>query len=237
MTTNDIPKIDESTMRRLKKLMALAADSAAAPGEAANAMRMAQALMAKYNVTEGAVVSSEIEEFSYKSTKAVSPPPWEGRLIAELCRAFGARCYWSGGAGFRGFRDKGHWHVLAEKRQLLLIQYAFDVIRRQLIRDRAKFVATLPEWMTRPRKAAEGDAFGLAYVKQLSKKISTFSGQDERVTRALEAKITEICGGNKLKNRVPNASDAARQAGAAAGAGANLHRPMSGAAERLKIGA
>ncbi len=81
MNSPTTPKAaDEGTMRRLRKLLTLASDPAAAPGEAANAMRMAQALMAKHGVTDGDITREQIGEFMFKSTKAVTPPPskWWG---------------------------------------------------------------------------------------------------------------------------------------------------------------
>ncbi len=226
----------EAVMRRLKKLLALAMDPAAAPGEAENAMRMAQKLMAAHGISDGAIASSEIDEFRYQSTKAATPPPWEGALLSQLSRVFGSRCYWESGRGFKGARDKGYWVVLAHKPKLEMIQYAFDVLRRQLIASRAKHVATLPDYWTRPRKAAEGDAFGLAFIEALSKKISEYADQDQRITDALAARIEERCGGGRLKYRPISATEASRQAGAAAGANANLHRATSGSAGFVKIG-
>lgn len=226
---------DEGTMRRLKKLLALAMDSAAAPGEAENAMRMAQNLMRKHAITDGAIASSEIDEFTYASTKAVKPPPWEGRLLSELARAFGSRHYWNPGTGPRGYRIKGHWTVLAHKPQLEMISYAFDVLRRQLMSARSKHVAALPEYWSRPRKADEGDAFGLAFVDALAKKISDYADQDAAITKALADRVQSETGGHKVHTRNPSATDASRQAGAAAGAQANLHR-ATGSETRLKIG-
>ena len=226
---------DEGTMRRLKKLLALAMDSAAAPGEAENAMRMAQNLMRKHGVTDGAIASSEIDEFKYQSSKAKSPPPWEAKLLAQLSRAFGSRCYWDPGRGPKGYREKGYWHVLAHKPQLEMIQYAFDVLRRQLIASRSKYVATLPSYLTRPEKAREGDRFGLAFIEALSAKISTYSDQDAAITKALSERVAEVCGGNKIKQRPIGWSAEAANAGAAAGAQANLPRGTGGEV-RLKIG-
>jgi len=226
----------ESVMRRLKKLLALATDPAAAPGEAENAMRMAQKLMVAHAITDGAIASSEIDQFRYQSTKAKTPPPWEGGLLSTLAKAFGSRCYWEPGRGFKGARDKGYWVVLAHKPQLEMIQYAFDVLRRQLIKARSEFVATLPAYMTRPRKADEGDAFGLGFIRALDAKIIAYSDQPEAVTKALEAKINEICDGKTIKNRNLRAGESAHAAGKEAGSKASLHRATGGSAGHLRIG-
>lgn len=229
---------DDGTLRRLRKLLAMAMDGRGNPAEAENAMRMAQKLMAAHNITEGSLAASEIDEFAYQSSKSVAPPPWETALLRALGRAFGSQYYWTKGSSFdkRGYRTCGHWHIVAPKHQLELIRYAFDVVRRQLIASRAKFVAELPEHYTRPRKAAEGDAFGLAFVEALNKKISDLTDRDPLIDKAIAEHVHRICGGNKLKKRAQVAwTSGAQEAGAAAGAAASLHKPMNGAAARLQI--
>lgn len=223
---------DDGVMRRLKKLLAMAMDGRGNPAEAENAMRMAQKLMAAHGITEGGVAASEVDEFSYQSTKAAVPSPWESALLRCLGRAFGCKHYWVGGRGMKGARDKGHWHVVAAKHQLELIRYAFDVVRRQMIKARAEFVATLPDYYTRPRKAAEGDAFGLAFVDALDKKILALADQDPLVAKAIDEHVLRICGGNTVKRSATIAwTSGAAEAGAAAGAKASIHRPMNGAGE------
>jgi Protein of unknown function (DUF2786) len=213
---------DEGTMRRLKKLLTLASDPAAAPGEAANAMRMAQNLMAKFNITDGAIASSEIGEFELRSTKTATPPPWEGALLGNLCRAFGARNYWCrAGVGTKGV---GSWVVLAHKPQLEMIQYAFEVLRRQLVKQRTAFIATLPPYWTRPQKAQEGDAFGLGFVASLSKKIAVYAEPDAAVRQALDAKIEEVTGGKTFDYKPTRSATDAATRGAQAGAAADVHR-------------
>jgi hypothetical protein len=231
---------DENVMRRLKKLLAMAMDSRANPGEAENAMRMAQKLMAAHNITDGALAASEVDEFAYESSKGDVPNPWESALLHLLARAFGCKHYWVPGFGYRkpGYRNFGHWHVVAEKAKLELIRYAFDVVRRQMLSERSKFVASLPEYYTRPQKAAQGDAFGLAFVQELGKKITTLTDQDPRVVQAIEDHVQRICKGNVVKKKAAVAwTDDAREAGREAGAKANLHRPMNGGADTLRIGA
>lgn len=228
--------VDPAVLRRLQKLLAMASDGRGNPAEAENAMRMAQKLMAAHGVTEGALVAAEVGEFSYQSSKAAVPSPWESALLRLLHRAFGCRHYWSPGRGLKGQRDKGYWHIVAPKHQLELIQYAFDVVRRQLQRERAKFVATLPDYYTRPRKAAEGDAFGLAFVEALSAKVLALADVSPEMTKALEDHVNRVCGGRVAKRSAPLAfTHAATAAGQAAGAQASLHRPMSGGRETLKL--
>lgn len=229
----------EAILRRLKKLLAMATDGRGNEAEAANAMRMAQKMMAAHGITEGALISEEVGEFEYGSTKAKTPPPWEGQLLSQLCRAFGARCYWSPGVGPKGARSKGHWVVIGHKPQLEMIRYAFDVVRRQPISARAAHVATLPEYWTRPRKATAGDEFGLGFVEALKSKITTYADQDERIKAEVDKRITDRTGGRVIRHAQSSYAGMngdARGAGAAAGASASLHRATTGRAETLKIG-
>jgi Protein of unknown function (DUF2786) len=234
MTQTTPPAADEGTLRRLKKLLALGADSAAAPGEAANAMRMAQNLMAKHGLTTGDIVAADITETLIQSTKAVTPPPWEGFLLSEICRAFGARNLWCKGWGPRGAKLKGHHLIIAPKQRIELITYAFEVVRRQLVKARAEYLTTLPVWYTRPMKADHGDQFGLGFVYALSKKISDFADDPLMVTALDEKKAKRTTG--KYENRKLNAGTEALHAGSEAGEAADLHKPMTGREEQLRLG-
>lgn len=231
-------QVPESVMRRLKKLLAMATDGRGNDAEATNAMRMAQKLMAEYNLSQGTLAASEVGEARMGTSRADTPPPWESYLLSEICRAFGARQVWYPGAGPRGYRSKGAHGVVAPKVTLELITYAFDVLRRQLIKARTEYVAALPEWWTRPRKAAEGDAFGIGFVRSLSTKISDYVG-DPAVAEAIKLRHEEIVGDRQAKNKKadrPQSYDA-DVAGREAGKHASLHRAMNGAEEQLRIGA
>lgn len=225
---------DEATLRRLKKLLAMAMDGRGNQAEAENAMRMAQKLMAAHGLTEGALAASEVGETAYVSSKTKIPPPYESAILRVLKKAFGIRHYWTPSHVHRGC---GSWHIVAPKHQLELVRYTFDVVRRQLLKARATFVATLPAHQGRMEKAAQGDAFGIAFVEELEKKILDFANLDPAIEQALEAHVDRICGGNKVKRTSKVTwTHGAVEAGRAAGTQATLHRPMGGRAETLKIG-
>ncbi len=212
MNSPTTPKAaDEGTMRRLRKLLTLASDPAAAPGEAANAMRMAQALMAKHGVTDGDITREQIGEFMFKSTKAVTPPPWESELMQEIGRAFGAKVLWTQGRGPRGARDKGHFIVLAPKPHLEMMKYAFELLRGQLVAQRTAYLRTLPDFYTRPLKAREADTFGLGFVANLSRKISDYAG-DSATKAAIEERAHELCGRPTPEEEKRRADERAKRA-------------------------
>lgn len=224
---------DPAVLRRLQKLLAMASDGRGNPAEAENAMRMAQKLMAAHGITTGALAADQIGEIAYVSSKTKNPPPYETALLYLLRKAFGCRHYWSPSYQHRGL---GQWHIVAPKAQLELVRYAFDVVRRQLLKARAAYVATLPDHLSRMRKAAEGDAFGIAFVEALSNKVLALADVAPEIEQALEDRVQAVCKGhvgNPAKNLAftHNALSAGREAGAQA----SLHRPMSGGRETLKL--
>lgn len=241
MSTTPAEAASDSVLRRLKKLLTLAADPAATPGEAENAMRMAQNLMAKYGVSDKELAQSEVGEFMFKSTKAVTPPVWESDLMWALAAAFGAKLLWYAGRGVRGARDKGHFVVLAPKHNLEMMKYGFEILRAQLVKQRAAYVAQLPRYLTRPEKAREADTFGVGFVQRLRAKISAYRG-DERMEAALEERHRYLMYGEMTQEQIEAlkqlrekrkqkefklGSTAALHAGYDAGAEAHLNRGVA----------
>jgi hypothetical protein len=218
---------DEGVMRRIQKCLALAMDPAAAPGEAENALRMAQNMMKKYGVTDGQIASSQIGEFLIQGSKATTPCPWETDLAWLICHAFGSKLMWSEGYGPKGARTKGWFTFVAHKPQLEMIKYAYELVRRQLVAERTKFVASLPEYWTRPRKAREGDEFGRGFVAALRKKVSDYANP-EGLQKALEDRIEERTGGRKSKDvKEKRGSREAYFGGADKGQHATLNRGVA----------
>ncbi len=220
------PQADEGTLRRIKVMLTLAMDPAAAPGEAENALRMAQNLMKKYGVTDGQISSSEIGEFIIQGSKATTPCPWETDLAWLICSAFGAKIMWAEGYGPKGRRTKGFFTFVAHKPQLEMIKYAYDLVRRQLVSERAKFVTNLPTTWTRPRKALEGDEFGRGFVSALRKKVGDYANP-EGLAKAIEDRIEERTGGKKSKVPTKRGSMDAYYGGSDKGQHATLNRGVA----------
>jgi len=230
-------KIDDGVLRRIKKCLALGTDPRTPPAEAEAAMRQAQKMMALYGVEKGALVASEVGRTMFKSVRAVRPAHWEYLLVSELSRAFGCRILFCEGWGPKGAKSKAHWMIVGLKHQLELINYAVDVVRRQLLKARAEFVSDLPFYQTRPEKAAHADTFCEGYVAAMRRQIHDFALTDEQ-REAIEAKAKSLVDPERkpLTTDSGSGSALAAVAGASAGAKANLHRPMNGGAESIKIG-
>jgi len=236
---------ENPAMRKIRKLLALATNEAAAPGEAANAMRQAQAMMAAHGVTDGSLARESIGEVRVQGTRGQRPAIWETALVYLCCSAFGATPLWARGPkGGQGAADNGYWTFLAPRGQVDLVVYAYTVLVRQLLKARADYVAAHSgrEWVffTRVRKAAEADAFCEGFVSRLKAKVIPLELTDAQKA-ALAAKQLQICGeGAKTTQPSRNGigSLSSQLAGQAAGDKAHFHKATQGsAASTLRIAA
>src|SRR5471030_2191640 len=138
MGTNDKDKL----LRRIRKLMALGTRNSNAH-EAARALRLAQQLMQRHNLSEMDVTLSDISETECLQvyTDAVSIPGWLNALAAVVCMATGCRCWFSwyntaSRTGQSRRRRSLHFYGLNERPEVAL--YVFTVLSRQL-RDATDF--------------------------------------------------------------------------------------------------
>lgn len=225
---------DEGTLRRLKKLLAIAADSRAAPAEAQAAMAQAQRIMAKFGVTELDAESSQIGEQDVLSTSHVKPPAWEGALVGVIDKAFGCKALWCT-SGWKGAMQRARWKFIGLRHNLELASYTFSVLQRQALRARAEFVATLPEWYTRPQKAAQADSFCEGFVANVSRKVYAIALSDVQ-RKAIEKKLNDETTSEARQDfRGGNGGGDAIRAGYEAGEKAQLHKPMPHTQERKTL--
>lgn len=228
-------------LRKIRKLLALATNDAAAPGEAANAMRQAQALMKAHNVTDGTLARESIGQQTVRGTRGQKPAIWENALVQLCCSAFGGCPLWTRGPkGGQGNADNGFWTFLAPRSQVELVVYAYTVLVRQLLNARAKFVEEhAAEWryFTRVQKAAEADAFCEGFVSRLREKVVPMELEEAQL-KAIENKKDELCGPNAKAykpTRNGQGSLDSLLAGAAAGAAAHFHRATTASAPRKQV--
>ena len=97
MNSND-KKSKDNIIKRIKKCLAIAGDSAATSNEAATALRQAQALMREYDLS-----MIDVENADFKITQefmkmARQQPKWKRYLFSSIAKAFGVvkgnlKCY------------------------------------------------------------------------------------------------------------------------------------------------
>lgn len=228
---------EDPILRKIRKCLALAASSV--PGEAEAAMRQAQKLMALHNVDTGTLARAALGQAQVQGTRGARPAIWENTLVWACCNAFGARPLWSSGPK-GGWKDEhnGWWTFIAPKGKVELVVYAYTVLVRQLLKERAKFVAERAQGFTRVQRAADADAFCEAYASRLYNKIiDTELSPQEREALEAEAKARSNPDGKKVvsTNNGQGSLSAAIE-GAMAGDKASFYKAARGKAELAALG-
>lgn len=124
----------ERILRRLKKILALT--QSRTPGEAAAALHQAQKIMKLHNLTEQDVESQSIKE-SRVPLSGSDLPKWESALVSVVVHALGVQAMVERQTPKRGAgrRDRAKVIFVCDQGREELAAYAFQALRRQLVRD------------------------------------------------------------------------------------------------------
>jgi hypothetical protein len=215
---------DPKILSKIKKCLALG--ESPEPQEAASAMRQAQKMMDKYNVSMGEINRPSIGESSIKSKVSVSVvKPWELRLVSLIAKAFGCKIMWTSSTSYS--KDVyGKYTFIGIDTQVMLAQYAGEVLLRKLFSSRTKFVKGLPKTASRKWKIVQADGFCSGWVTSISAKVDEFALNGETST-AITERFQELAGGGRAKCRSRREGYHGRAAGVEAGSKESFHRPMS----------
>ena len=226
--------VDPKILDKIKKCLALATSSE--PHEAAAAMRQAQSLMAKHNVSEQGLKLSEVTELDIKSAVSVSrPKPWEIRLVKTCADAFGCDFLWTDGNSYN--RDPyGRYTLIGLKSQAEVCQYTIEVLLRKVRRARAEFLKTLPH-LSGKGKTVQGEGFCVGWINAIAATVIAFARGDAETQLVLEYKAAKYTA---LGTKMPANQQIGRdgmEAGTLAAKGESLYRPMNQGQDPLMIGA
>lgn len=159
-------------LEKIAKCMALSASDN--PGEAAAAVRQAQKLMAKHNLTASDLDLHTVRGIeSEKITPTKVPPMWVAMLRDTIASAFEVQQIW------QVQRRKGIWRNrvvfigIGEKPDAAA--YCYEVLYRQIQADRGVFSASLPAKMTKHKKASRCHLYCEAWVSGVYQKIEMFA--------------------------------------------------------------
>ena len=119
----------DEILAKIKKCLALGRSSN--EHEAAAALRHAQKLMAAHGIDEGEVADSEIGEAIGRSGAGAKPPKYEAALAIAISGAFGCE---------EIFKPFCGWMFIGAGPAPEIAQYAFEVLYRQVKRDRATHI-------------------------------------------------------------------------------------------------
>jgi len=171
MNQDEIKKIAS----RIAKCLVLA--SSDNPTEAETAKRQAEALMKKYNVTSGDVAAAQVHEQHCKTGGKNRPPVYLCGLASVIATAFGCEVVIAPGGGWKDSCMK----FLGLSIKPELAAYTFNVLRRQIIKDRATYSATLRRYK-RANKVRMADIFCNAWIWRISRQVQEFAGTEQDKT-------------------------------------------------------
>lgn len=159
--------MDSKALDKIKKCLRLAKSSNA--NEAAAALRQAQKLMAIHGVTTDDVAMSDVGSHTAKTGAGKTPPAYVTMLGSMVASAFGAEKV------YQQVYDGERWTLNVEFYGLNgaaeVAGYAFEVLGRQLKRDRTAFLATLNKRLKRTTKVRRGDLYAQAWLNAVAKQV------------------------------------------------------------------
>lgn len=157
--------MDERVFKKIQKCLALAESSN--PNEAASALRQAQALMEKHGISDADVRLSNVEEFALKIGQRKTLPAHLSNLAALVSQLFGCR------ALVHRRKEQGrtvcYLRFIGIEPNAEICGYTYDVLSRQLIKDRAQYIKQLD--FNRSKKTRMGDLFSMGWVSSVHSKI------------------------------------------------------------------
>lgn len=230
----------DQAKEKVKKLLRLGKSSNV--HEAAAALRQAQALMRQHAIDERDVAErspDDIGESSSEPRRGKHVPVDIVRLANLIAATFGVSIYWQSqgkfGFGARLLIEQRLVVVGPDSRRDLAI-YAFDVLHRQLERDKRKHLSRVRKAKNR---AARGDEFGIGWVIGVAAVLEPWATSADEQARidAFMAQSAPDLVNSKVKARESKAvSFADRERGVHAGRNAELNRGVAGERQRALEG-
>lgn len=225
----------KEAIEKIKKCLALSASSN--EHEAEVALRQAQILMEKFQIDEKEMLAAGVGEQYANSSAARQPSNWESMLASKVADAFGCHIIFKS-SGF--FNDLGRWTFIGCGPAPEIAIYAFQVLHRQLKKQRAEHIKTKLKRCKTTTKTRRADLFCEGWVRAVAGKLNSLSGSDEQsaqIEAYLELKYPSLSTlKTRNRNTKPTLSDRDYndyQAGKVSGAGAELNRGVDGLSQDL----
>lgn len=188
--------MDSKALDKIKKCLRFAKSSNA--NEAATALRQAQKLMAIHGVTSEDVAMSDVETHKTKTGAGKTPPAYVTMLGNMVASAFGTEKV------YQQVYDGERWTLSIEfygvNGAAEVAGYAFEVLARQLKRDRSAFLATQNKRLKRATKVRRGDLYAQAWINAVATQV-TCHQCTEAENAIMEAYKAKRC--NDLKTMKP----------------------------------
>ncbi|MDR0703035.1 MAG: DUF2786 domain-containing protein [Azoarcus sp.] len=157
----------DEIVSKIQKCLALSKSSN--EHEAAAALRQAQKLMEKFKISELDVRAAEAMECRAAAGAAITVVAWESCLAQVIAEAFGCKVF------LATAYPRGSWRYVGCAPAPELAGYAFDVLSRQLRRERAKYIDKNLWRYKRANKTRRADIFCEGWVAAVSKTVAAFA--------------------------------------------------------------
>ena len=168
--------MNEKILEKIKKCLRLAKSSN--ENEAAAAMRQAQKLMRMHGIEHSYVIAAEgVEAHNVFVGASKKPSAHLGMLARMVCRAFGVEVIWNTTSLFGQRESRLQFYGIDSAPEIA--GYAFDVLLRQLKRDRTRYMAALNKRLKRATKTRRGDLYAQAWVQAVEKQITDYERSEE----------------------------------------------------------
>lgn len=224
----------KEAIEKIKKCLALSASSN--EHEAETALRQAQSLMEKFNIDEKEMLAAGVSEQHAKSAAAKHPTNWEARLAGKVAKAFGCDFLFET-TGF--IKIIGRWKFIGCGPAPEIAIYAFQVLYRQLKKQRSEYIKTKLKRCKASTKTRRADLFCEAWVSAVVGKLHTFSGsaeQSEQIVAYLGLNYpSTVTFDPRNRNQKPTLSGRDcddYMAGRSSGESAELNRGVDGAGQQ-----
>jgi hypothetical protein len=231
---------EDTILRKIQKALALANDKRGDANTAAIALRQAQAMMEKHNISQQRVLAANCAHADLRSKVSVkNPAQWEANVLFFVGEAFGCKCLWTSGGPQP--TNKGYWTVIGPAQYVEVAQYTIAVTMRAILKARANFVKEFRDspGMGRSQKSRFADDFCLGWGWAVRREIHKMADPDGLVDTATKAYMEEhfnLKPMDKLNDKSSEGTTFAMKMGAASGSEFKIHRPMNDdGTEQLKI--
>ena len=226
-------EIDKArAFEKIKKCLALSQSSN--PHEAESALRQARKLMDKFHLDYSDVDASRAQEHEFKiGTGSRAPARWVRMLANTVGTSMGCVTFFRHGSLGQSII------FIGETGNAELASYAYEVLLRQLERQRKEFVGKLSGYKKSDKRVL-GSRFAEGWISAIAAKVNEFGGVSEEAERAINAYCARVHPDvqiSKMPRRKINLLEyKAMLAGEEEGEKVSLHKPVGRGEEQLLLG-
>lgn len=162
--------MDKKILEKIKKCLRLAMSSNA--NEAATALKQAKKLMELHGISADEVAASDVSSHSTLSGAGKTPPNHIAMLVDLVCKAFGVEAVYSRRLDLNCFTWKGMVQFFGVGNSAEITGYAYEVLLRQLKRDRTAFLKTLKKQLKQSTRIRRADIYCQGWVLSVAENIT-----------------------------------------------------------------